>query len=56
MFLENFLLVFSSVFLSFGFVFYLTDDFTESRVLGARHSKRMLFVGIITLIIYFMIC
>ena len=51
MFLENFFLVFGCIFLSAGFVLWTTDDFVESKLLGAKHAKKMMVVGVISLTI-----
>ena len=51
MFLENFFLVFGCIFLSAGFVLWTTDDFAESKLLGAKHAKKMIIVGVISLIV-----
>lgn len=51
MFLENFFLVFGCIFLSAGFVLWTTNDFVESKLIGAKHAKKMIIVGIISLTI-----
>ena len=51
MFLENFFLIFGCIFLSAGFILWTTDDFLESKLLGAKHAKRMMIVGVISLTI-----
>lgn len=51
MFLENFFLVFGYIFLSAGFVLWTTDDFAESKLIGAKHAKKMMVVGVISLTI-----
>ena len=51
MFLENFFLAFGCIFLSAGFVLWTTDDLVESKMLGAKHAKKMIIVGVISLIV-----
>lgn len=51
MFIENFFLVFGCIFLSAGFVLWTTDDFVESKLLGAKHAKKMILIGVISLTI-----
>lgn len=51
MFLEIFFLVFGCIFLSAGFVLWTTNDFVESKLIGAKHAKKMIIVGIISLTI-----
>ena len=51
MFLVNFFLVFGCIFLSVGFVLWTTNDFAESKLIGAKHAKKMMVVGVISLTI-----
>jgi hypothetical protein len=51
MFIENFFLVFGCLFLSAGFVLWTTDDFVESKMIGAKHAKKMILIGVISLTI-----
>ena len=51
MFFENFFLAFGCIFLSAGFVLSTTDDLVESKLLGAKHAKKMIIVGVISLTI-----
>jgi hypothetical protein len=51
MFVENFFLVFGCLFLSAGFVLWTTDDFVESKMIGAKHAKKMILIGVISLTI-----
>jgi hypothetical protein len=51
MFVENFFLVFGCLFLSAGFVLWTTDDFVESKMIGAKHAKKMILIGVISLLI-----
>ena len=51
MFLENLFLAFGCIFLSAGFVLWTTDDLVESKMLGAKHAKKMIIVGVISLIV-----
>ena len=55
MFLVNFFLVFGCIFLSAGFVLWTTDDFVESKLIGAKHAKKMIIVGIISLTIMYVL-
>ena len=55
MFLENFFLVFGCIFLSVGFVLWTTDDLAESKLLGAKHAKKIMVVGVISLAIMAML-
>ena len=51
MFIQNFFLVFGCLFLSAGFVLWTTDDFVESKMIGAKHAKKMILIGVISLTI-----
>lgn len=51
MFVENFFLVFGCLFLSAGFVLWTTGDFVESKMIGAKHAKKMILIGVISLTI-----
>ena len=51
MFLVNFFLVFGCIFFSVGFVLWTTNDFAESKLIGAKHAKKMMVVGVISLTI-----
>ncbi len=49
MFAQNFFLVLGCLLLSSGFILWINDDLTEAKFLGAKHAKRMLLVGIISI-------
>jgi hypothetical protein len=51
MFIQNFFLVFGCLFLSAGCVLWTTDDFVESKMIGAKHAKKMILIGVISLTI-----
>ena len=51
MFIQNFFLVFGCLFLSAGFVLWTTDDFVESKMIGAKQAKKMILIGVISLTI-----
>ena len=51
MFIENFLFVFSIIMLSAGFIFSITNDLIEGKKLGAKHFKRIIILGIISLLV-----